>query len=140
MVPAQPRFKSRWIVGDLSIGTLAQRAGVSASAVRYYERQGLLPPPPRRSGRRCYGPAELDRLRLISRARAAGLGIAELRLLIAVMDQPLRRADAVRHVARRVDGRIASLIQLRTLLDRAAGCECVRPATCTLAIEEPSYS
>lgn len=49
----------------LAIGEVAGRAGLRASAIRYYEEQGLLPRPRRRSGKRVYDVSVLDRLALI---------------------------------------------------------------------------
>jgi hypothetical protein len=65
-------------VTELSIGRLADAAGVSVETVRYYERRGLLDPPARTaSGYRRYLPADLDRLRLLLRAKELGFTLAE---------------------------------------------------------------
>ncbi|TLZ19504.1 MAG: MerR family DNA-binding transcriptional regulator, partial [Gammaproteobacteria bacterium] len=50
---------------ELSIGEVAREAGVPASTLRYYEKAGLLPAPPRRSGQRCYSEAVFGRINLI---------------------------------------------------------------------------
>ena len=56
----------------MTVGEFARRAGLRASAVRYYERLGLLPPPPRRNGRRVYGPEAFAHLAVVRlRASAA---------------------------------------------------------------------
>ena len=70
---------------DLSIAEVRSLAGISARTLRYYEELGLLPGVRRRTGgRRVYGPDELERLRFISRLKALGLSLAEIKDLNAV--------------------------------------------------------
>ncbi len=69
-------------MSGLSIGEVATRVGLRASAIRYYEQVGLLPAPVRVSGRRSYDPAVFDRLALIAFARRAGFTIGETRRLV----------------------------------------------------------
>ncbi len=58
----------------MRIGELAKTAGVTPDTIRYYEREGLLPPPERTpSGYRDYGPAALEDLLFIKQAQALGL-------------------------------------------------------------------
>lgn len=69
----------------MRIGEFAQRAGVAIDTVRYYERQGLLPPPLRRaSGYRSYGAADISRLRFVRRAKMLGFTLEEIRGLLAL--------------------------------------------------------
>jgi len=56
----------------VTIGSLARQAGVRPSAIRYYERLGLLPPPPRHGGRRSYDSDAVARLALVQFALATG--------------------------------------------------------------------
>lgn len=67
----------------MSIGELSRRAGISASAVRYYERVGLLPAPARINGRRVYADDALPRLAVILHARHIGFSISEARQLVS---------------------------------------------------------
>jgi DNA-binding transcriptional MerR regulator len=67
----------------LPIGEVARRAGVATSAVRYYERLGLLDPPERRGGRRWYRPAALRRLVFIGMLQDAGLHLDEIGAILA---------------------------------------------------------
>jgi MerR family transcriptional regulator, redox-sensitive transcriptional activator SoxR len=67
----------------MKIGELAKRAGVNASAIRYYEKLGLLPAPERRGGQRRYAAAAADRLLLIRFAAEMDFTLAEIRLLLA---------------------------------------------------------
>ncbi len=67
----------------MRIGELAQQAEVRASAIRYYERRGLLSPPVRMSrGQRRYHPEALARLAFIRLAQSAGLTLSEIRHLL----------------------------------------------------------
>jgi MerR family transcriptional regulator, copper efflux regulator len=80
-------------------GELAAAAGISKDSLRFYERKGLLPAPPRTtSGYRQYPPAALDRVLLIRRALSLGISVAELEQLLRVRAQggaPCRRARAL---------------------------------------------
>ena len=62
----------------LSIGEVAARAGVATSALRYYERRGLLPADARRSGQRRYSTTTLRRLVFIGMLQDAGLALDEI--------------------------------------------------------------
>lgn len=69
----------------MRIGQVARRAGVTAKAIRHYERLGLLGTPARTpSGYRDFGPAAIDRVRFIRRAQALGLSLREIGEVIAV--------------------------------------------------------
>jgi MerR family copper efflux transcriptional regulator len=67
----------------MKIGELAQRSGLAASAIRYYERAGLLPKPSRGSnGYREYGEATVDQLRVIEVARNLGFTLEAIRVVL----------------------------------------------------------
>src|ERR1700732_226272 len=66
---------------ELTISQVARQVGLQASAVRYYERIGLLPRAPRRSGQRRYDTTALYRLAIIQRARQLGFTLTEIRYL-----------------------------------------------------------
>lgn len=73
------RFKSSgWVDELLPIGEVASRAGVATSAVRYYERRGLLAPDARVSGQRRYGVDALRRLVFIGMLQDAGLSLDDI--------------------------------------------------------------
>jgi len=110
---------------DLSIAEVRSLAGISARTLRYYEELGLLPGVRRRAGgRRVYGPDELERLRFISRLKALGLSLAEIKELNAVYGiagstrAMLARLDELlaRHRAD-VEARIEELGGLRDEID-----------------------
>ena len=65
----------------MTIGEVAKRAGVRASAIRYYERTGLLPKPERSSGKRRYDTAVLDRVDVLERAKSCGFTLTEIATL-----------------------------------------------------------
>ena len=71
-------------VETLTIGGLADAAGVNVETIRYYERRGLLDEPPRSpAGYRQYSPADLWRLKFIGRAKALGFTLAEITEMVA---------------------------------------------------------
>jgi len=77
-------FKSRGnekLMEGLTIGEVAQRAGIRASAIRYYESVEILPAPRRINGHRRYDSRVFDRLALIQMAQQAGFTVSEIRTL-----------------------------------------------------------
>jgi MerR family copper efflux transcriptional regulator len=120
----------------MRIGELAERAGVTAKTLRFYEQAGLLPAPHRSpSGYRDYDETALDRLRFIRAAQAAGLTLAEIGDVIAVREHvgpPCEHVAALldEHAAE-LDQRITELSALRDevqrLRDRA---KTLDPAAC----------
>ncbi len=67
----------------MTIGELARRSGVRASAIRYYEALGVLPSPPRSSGQRRYDETALQRLAIIRFAKHVGFSLPDIRQLLA---------------------------------------------------------
>jgi MerR family transcriptional regulator, mercuric resistance operon regulatory protein len=104
-----------------SIGGLARAAGVGVETVRYYQRRGLLPEPPRPPGEiRRYGDQDLRRLRFIRRAQAAGFTLEQIGELLA-LDRTGDRARVRELASNRLaalDERIAELEQSRAALER----------------------
>jgi DNA-binding transcriptional MerR regulator len=112
----------------LMIGELARQAGVATSALRYYEKAGLLPPPARASNRRQYDHRVLGRVRIILLARDAGFSISETRTFLdgfPIGTRPaLRwRAMAERKIAE-LDELTTRLGQMRSILAASFHCEC----------------
>lgn len=71
--------------GGLTIGRLARLTQVNIETIRYYERIGMLPPPPRTAGgHRVYGAVEMHTLTFIRRARELGFALDEIRGLLAL--------------------------------------------------------
>lgn len=114
----------------MKIGELAQRAGIGIDTVRYYERQGLLPPPVRQaSGYRSYVAPDIDRLRFVRRAKGLGFTLQEIRDLLALSgrredDMGSLKASATEKLAV-VEAKLAELTRirdgLRTLVESCPG-------------------
>jgi MerR family redox-sensitive transcriptional activator SoxR len=69
-------------MANLTIGAIARRAGMRPSAIRYYEKVGLLPQTPRVNGRRRYDEMTLERLAIIRFAKWVGFSVAEITILL----------------------------------------------------------
>ena len=119
-----------------TIGGLAKAAGVGVETVRYYQRRGLLPEPPRPPGEvRRYGDRDLKRLRFIRSAQAAGFTLAEIGELIDLDssdDRPRARELAQSRVAA-IDAKIAELQEARDALSGlASACAKKRGGPCPI--------
>jgi MerR family mercuric resistance operon transcriptional regulator len=98
----------------LTIGGLARLGGVNLETVRYYERRGLLPKPPRtEAGYRQFSPEAAHRLRFIKRAQELGFSLDEVRELLALRVEPQQNCVDVRT---RVKAKIVDIEQkMKTL-------------------------
>ncbi|KPV39616.1 hypothetical protein AN478_10830 [Thiohalorhabdus denitrificans] len=104
----------------MTIGVLAQKAGVNVETIRYYQRKGLLPEPPRPPGGvRHYGPEVVDRILFIKRAQYMGFTLREVGELL---DFGSRGCGKVERLATaklgEVDDRIADLRIIRRELEK----------------------
>ena len=123
--------------GWLEIGSLARRAGVAASALRFYEAQGLLAGSRSAAGRRRYPRAALRRVAFIRVAQSLGLSLAEIRAALATLpgERTPTQADWAR-LSRGwqplLDARIAALTRLRDQLASCIGCGCLSMRRCAL--------
>ena len=118
----------------LTIGEVARRAGVSTSAVRYYERAGLLAEPGRVGGKRRYGPEVLQTLALVGAAKGVGLTIAEVGALLHGFPEEAGASERWRSLASRkmeeVDEQMAQLRRMKALLAEALRCDCAGLEEC----------
>ena len=117
---------------SLTIGRLARQAGINLETVRYYERRGLLPKPPRTpSGYRLFPADATKRLRFIRRAQELGFSLKEIRELLALR---LSSRTTSAEVRKRAEAKIADIERkiktlevmrksLRKLTNSCAGCE-----------------
>ncbi len=107
---------------EIRIGQLAQQAEISRPTVRYYEQEGLLTPARRTSaGYRVYDAEALARLRFIQRAKALGLSLKEIKLLLSSEDRALERTrlrHLVAHKLAETKERTAELTRLGQNLER----------------------
>lgn len=123
----------------LRIGEVSERTGVSRHALRYYEREGVLPEPPRTpSGYRIYPADTVDRLAFVKKAQALGLSLADVKDILEISSGGRQPCDHVRELVlarlEEVEARLQELAELRstlrqtlTALDQApdaAGCRC----------------
>lgn len=112
----------------LTTNQLAKAAGVNLETVRYYERRGLIPEPPRRSsGYRQYSEDYIGRIRSIKRAQNLGFSLDEIAELFSLHVDPETACDEVKHQAEikivAVRAKIATLQQIeQTLVDLVAAC------------------
>ena len=105
----------------LTIGRLAKRAGVGIDTVRFYERAGLLPAPQRTaSGYRSYGPADVDRLRFIRRAKGLGFSLDEIGELLTLQAGTGSRAEVKAIATRRLSDLERKLRELGAVRDALA--------------------
>jgi MerR family redox-sensitive transcriptional activator SoxR len=122
----------------LAIGEVAERSGFASSAVRYYEREGLIRATRTTGGQRRFARSELRRLAFIRAARHVGLTLEEMRDALARLPKSRTptRADWTkisRSWRRRLDTEIEALRALRDGLDGCIGCGCLSLQTCRLA-------
>lgn len=124
----------------LSIGEVAERAGMSVSAIRFYERSGLLPEPERVGGRRRYDGEVVRRLEIIDVAKQAGFSLTEIRVLLDSVDAGEPAHAQLRALAARKLPEVEQLIRraeaMREWLTVAGGCGCASLDECALFLGE----
>ncbi|MCP2339825.1 MerR family transcriptional regulator [Actinomadura rupiterrae] len=106
----------------LDIADVAQRAGLAPSALRFYEKKGLIEPAGRNGLRRSYDPAVLERLGLITCARSAGFTIAEIAGFLAARPGDTAIRDRIIEKTAELNNQIAQLTRLRDSLHHASTC------------------
>lgn len=121
----------------LSIGQLATRTGLSVSAIRYYETEGLIAPDRNAGGQRRFHRADIRRLSFILIAQRFGFTLARIREVLASLPggRTPTPADwrAMGDVFRTdLDARIAALQKMRDDLDGCIGCGCLSLPSCAL--------
>ena len=122
----------------LTIGEVARRSGVAASALRFYEERGLIRSERAGSGHRRYGRPVLRRIAFIVFAQRIGLTLDEIASELARLppDRVPNRRDwsrLARAWSSRIDQRIAELERLKTGLTECIGCGCLSIQRCKLA-------
>ena len=121
---------------SLSIGAVAEMTGKRPSSIRYYEQIGLLPPAPRASGRRVYGPDTVRTLAVIETGQRAGLTLDEIRALLSATPDDQAAIERFRQLAVRKLPQVKELLErteiVRDWLEAATRCECPSLDECPL--------
>jgi MerR family redox-sensitive transcriptional activator SoxR len=124
-------------VTALSIGEVARRGGLRASALRYYEETGLLPAPPRVNGRRVYSEAIIHRLDVLRFAQEAGFTLREIKTLFQGLGTKTTLSARWQTMARKkmqdLDLLATRIERMRRALELGLTCGCVRIEDCTLS-------
>ena len=107
---------------DLDIAEVAQRSGVPASTLRFYEEKGLIASVGRRGLRRLFDPGVLERLALIAIGRAAGFSLEEIAGMFAPDGRPRIDRRVLAAKADELDNTIRELAAMRDGLRHAAAC------------------
>ncbi len=120
---------------SLTIGQLAKKADVNIETVRYYERRGLIPEPPRReSGYRQYPVETVARILFIKRAKDIGFSLKEISELLSLRVDPDRSSSEVKKRAeakiKDIEEKILILQRMKeTLAGLVKGCDGCRPSS-----------
>jgi MerR family redox-sensitive transcriptional activator SoxR len=113
----------------MTIGEVAKQGGLRASAIRFYEKSGLLPKPIRSGGQRRYDSAILERLAVLERAKDCGFTLEEVRMLFKGFrgDVPLskRWQDLASKKIVELDALTERIAAMKGLLERAQRCRCI---------------
>ncbi len=122
---------------ELTIGELASRSGVSQSALRFYEAEGLISSRRSDGNHRRYSVATLRRVALIQAAKAAGIPLADLHGALALLPEnktPTKRdwERLSRSWRATIEERITTLEAVRDRLTTCIGCGCLSLKTCGL--------
>ncbi len=120
----------------LGIGEVARRAGVNPSAIRFYEREGLLPEPERTGGRRRFREDTVHRLAVIDVAKRAGFSLDEIRTLLSSVDGGAPAHEQLQALAAaklpQLDAQIERAKSMRGWLAAASRCGCATLESCAL--------
>ena len=130
--------------GTLAIGEVARQTGVAASAIRYYEAEGLLSSPGRASGWRAFTPEVVDRLRVIKLARELGFSLDDIRALLNGFSPDTAPSERWQRLARRKLPEVDALIQrataMKRLLEKGLRCDCISVQDCIMYDCNPPVS
>lgn len=121
----------------LTIGEVAERTGLAASALRYYEAEGLIASERTSGNQRRYHRDVLRRVSFVKVAQRVGLSLDDVRAALATLpdDRTPTKADWARLSAswkRRLDDQVHLLTRLRDNLDECIGCGCLSLQSCRL--------
>jgi len=118
----------------MKIGELAQRTGLNASAIRYYEARGLLAAPYRTAGQRRYPDDAVYRVRLISFASAMGFTLGEIKIFLSGLRDEAPIGPRWKKLAQRklgeIERNIERSLRLKSLLEHMLRCRCASLRVC----------
>ena len=122
----------------LTVGEVAARSGFASSAIRYYEREGLIAAERTEGGQRRFHRNVLRRLAFISAARHVGLSLEEVRTSLGRLPRSRTPTAAdwksiSRDWRKRLDDEIEALLALRDGLDSCIGCGCLSLKRCAIS-------
>lgn len=124
------------------IGTVADRFGVPATTLRYWEDIGLLPRQQRSGGQRRYDRDALRRITFIRMAKQSGLSLDAIRALLAANDHHGPAFEDWARVARQqldvIDQRVSELNHLKVTIEECLACGCQHPQRCRLLTLPPT--
>jgi MerR family transcriptional regulator, copper efflux regulator len=104
------------VMGSLTRGQLAQRAGVNLETVRFYEKEGLLAPASRTaSGYRQFAEATVERLEFVKRAKALGFSLGDIRELLVLQ---AKNNHCCAEVKQRLQSKLAIVLEKRAELEK----------------------
>lgn len=111
----------------MKIGELAQRTGISIETIRFYEAQGLLPPPARAANNyRVYTPEHVEQLAFIAKCRSLDMAHTEIRRLLELQANPQASCEEINNLLdehlRHVEARIAELTELKRQIEAIGQC------------------
>jgi MerR family transcriptional regulator, redox-sensitive transcriptional activator SoxR len=118
----------------MKIGKLATRAGLNASAIRYYEKRGVLPNPQRQGNQRRYPAEALNRVLLIRFASEMGFTLNEIKLFLSGIKENAPVGPRWKKLAHRKLAQVEQTIQrsrrLKSLLKHLLHCRCASLEIC----------
>ncbi|MCH8094965.1 MAG: MerR family transcriptional regulator [Chloroflexi bacterium] len=124
----------------MTIGEVANEAGVQPSTLRYYESIGLLPLAKRVGGKRRYTAEAIDRLGVIQVAKKAGFTLSEIKMLLSGFSETEPPSARWKIMAQEKIEQVEALIEraqgMKRLLMEGLECECLRMEECANFINE----
>jgi MerR family transcriptional regulator, redox-sensitive transcriptional activator SoxR len=135
MLKVEVNFKSRTFWRhNVRIGEVAAKAALAPSAIRYYERAGLLKQPFRTNGRRVYSAEILHQLVVIEFAKETGFTLAEIKLLLHGFPETTPASARWKKMARgkikELDIALAKTKAMRDMLESMTACRCRKLEQC----------
>lgn len=114
----------------MDISQVAKQTGIATSALRYYEKQGLIVSLNRQGARRVFAPAVIQRLGLIALGQASGLSLDEIKVMLTPNDKLKIDRSLLLKKAEEIDTRIKQLRAVSRGLRHAAACPAPSHAEC----------